>query len=111
MIASLVAGRFFRSLQCTAVSAIAYAEIPQERISRATSLSAVGQQVSLSTGVAIGALTVELMARSNSGGAIGSMDFPAAFMTVGLIAGASALVFWRLPKDAGADMADRAPTP
>jgi len=111
MIAILIAGGFFRSLQFTAVNAIAYAEIPPERMSRATSLSAVGQQVSLSTGVAIGALTVELMARSNSGGAIGSMDFPAAFMAVGLIAGASALVFWRLPKDAGADMADRSPTP
>jgi len=111
MIAILVAGGFFRSLQFTAVNAIAYAEIPQERMSRATSLAAVGQQVSLSTGVAIGALTVELMARSNGGGAIGAMDFPAAFMTVGLIAGAAALVFWRLPKDAGADMADRAPTP
>ena len=63
MIAILLVGGFFRSLQFTAVNAIAYAEVPAEKMSRATSLAAVGQQVSLSAGVAIGALTVEMMGR------------------------------------------------
>ena len=56
-------GGFFRSLQFTSINALAYAEVPTSRMSRATALSAVGQQVSLATGVAVGALTVEIVVR------------------------------------------------
>ena len=56
MIAVLMIGGFFRSLQFTSVNALAYAEVPASRMSRATALAAVGQQVSLATGVAVGAL-------------------------------------------------------
>jgi len=37
------------------------------------------------------------------------LDFPPGFILVGLIATSSALIFWRLPADAGAEMADRLP--
>src|SRR4029079_15979871 len=50
MIAILMIGGFFRSLQFTSVNALAYAEVPAARMSRATALTAVGQQVSLATG-------------------------------------------------------------
>src|SRR5262249_40410217 len=53
MIGVLLVGGFFRSLQFTAVNALAYAEVPAARMSRATALAAVGQQVSLATGVAV----------------------------------------------------------
>ena len=109
MIAILLVGGFFRSLQFTAVNAIAYAEVPVEKMSRATSLSAVGQQVSLSAGVAISALTVEIMGRLRGLPAIDASDFPAAFHVVGLITAMSTFVFMRLPRDAGAEMADRTP--
>ena len=56
MVAILMVGGFFRSLQFTSNNALAYAEVPASRMSRATALAAVGQQVSLATGVAIGAL-------------------------------------------------------
>jgi hypothetical protein len=109
MVAVLMIGGFFRSLQFTAVNALAYAEVPAARMSRATALAAVGQQVSLATGVAVGALTVELAVRHNGQAAIMASDFPPSFILVGLIATSSALIFWRMPADAGAEMADRLP--
>ena len=83
-------GGFFRSLQFTSVNALAYAEVPAARMSRATALSAVGQQVSLATGVAIGALTVEIVVRMKDQAAIMASDFPPGFLLVGLIAASSA---------------------
>ena len=59
MIAILLIGGFFRSLQFTSVNTIAYAEIDAPVMSRATSMVAAFQQLSLSTGVAVGALIVE----------------------------------------------------
>ena len=59
IIALLLVGGFFRSLQFTSINAIAYAEVVPARMSRATTLASVGQQLSISTGVAVGALAVE----------------------------------------------------
>jgi len=109
MIGILMLGGFFRSLQFTSINALAYAEVPTSRMSRATALAAVGQQVSLATGVALGALTVELVVRLKGDAAIMASDFPPAFLLVGLIAAASALIFMLLPPNAGAEMANRVP--
>ena len=59
MIVILLSGGFFRSLQFTSINTIAYAEIEPAKMSRATALVAAAQQLSLSTGVAVGALVVE----------------------------------------------------
>jgi len=107
MVAILLAGGFFRSLQFTAVNTIAYAEIEPELISRATTLVSVAQQLALSTGVAIGALIVELTLRLKHGAAISAEDFPAAFLAVAVLTAASALIFARLPLEAGAELAGR----
>jgi len=111
MVAVLLVGGFFRSLQFTSVNALAYAEVPVERMSRATSLASVGQQVSLASGVAIGALTVETVLRFKGQPTITAADFPPAFLVVGTIAGLSALLFAQLPANAGEEMAARASTP
>jgi MFS family permease len=107
MIAILLAGGFFRSLQFTAVNTIAYAEIEPALTSRATTLVSVTQQLAISTGVALGALLVELTLRLKHGAAISAEDFPAAFLVVGALTAASALIFARLPLDAGAELAGR----
>jgi MFS family permease len=109
MIAILMMGGFFRSLQFTSINALAYAEVPAARMSRATALAAVGQQVSLATGVAIGALAVEIVVRLKAQPGIMASDFPPAFLLVGLIAVTSALIFMRLSPNAGAEMANRVP--
>ena len=111
MLALLLVGGFFRSLQFTSVNTIAYAEVEPARVSRATSLVSVGQQLSISAGVAIGAMVVELTVQFRDSGPLEAADFPPAFLAVALISGLSALIFARLPADAGAELADRIPTP
>ena len=80
-------------------------------MSRATSLAASAQQVSLSMGVALGALAVEIMVRLKAAAGDQRGDFQPAFLLVAAISASSALVFWWLPADAGAELADRMPAP
>jgi EmrB/QacA subfamily drug resistance transporter len=107
MVAVLLLGGFFRSLQFTSVNAIAFADVEPGRISRATALIAVGQQLSQSFGVAFGALAVETVLAVNGKTALAAADFPPAFLVVALISATSIPFFSRLPAEAGAEMADR----
>jgi EmrB/QacA subfamily drug resistance transporter len=109
IIGLLLIGGFFRSLQFTSINTIAYAEVDPRRMSRATSLFSVGQQLSLSAGVAVGALAVEVTMRMNGQAALTAADFPPAFLLVAAISASSAWIFFRLPHDAGAELADRLP--
>jgi EmrB/QacA subfamily drug resistance transporter len=113
MVLVLLIGGFFRSLQFTSINTIAYAEVEPRRVSKATALISVGQQLSLSAGVAIGALVVEttLNLRGQTGAGLAANDFPPAFLAVGAISALSALIFARLPTDAGAELANRLPDP
>ena len=52
----LLIGGFFRSLQFTSVNALAFADVPHEKMSRATTLTSVAQQLSLSIGISVGAI-------------------------------------------------------
>src|SRR4051812_35464349 len=109
MIAVLLIGGFFRSLQFTATNTIAYADVDARRISRATSLVSVAQQLSIAAGVAVGALCVEIALQIKGGGVITAADFRPAFLVIGTIAGSSAILFLTLPPDACASMSNRAP--
>jgi EmrB/QacA subfamily drug resistance transporter len=109
MIAILLVGGFFRSLEFTSINTIAYAEIEPRLMGRATALASVAQQLSLSMGVAIGALAVDLTLQFRQQAEITAADFPPAFLLVAAISALAAIVFWRLPPDAGAELADRAP--
>jgi EmrB/QacA subfamily drug resistance transporter len=107
MIAILLSGGFFRSLQFTSVNTMAYAEIEPGKMSRATTMVAAAQQLSLSTGVAIGALVVEITLRLKHSATMGINDFPPAFLVVSLFSASAALIFYRLPADAGAELSGR----
>jgi len=107
MIAILLIGGFFRSLQFTSINTIAYAEVEPPLMSRATSMVAAAQQLSLSTGVAVGAMVVEVTLRFKHGVAIGAADFPPAFLAVALLTATAALIFVRLSPDAGAELSGR----
>jgi EmrB/QacA subfamily drug resistance transporter len=109
ILATLLVGGFFRSLQFTAINTLAYADIDARRMSRATSLASVGQQLSLSAGVAVGALVVDLSLNWRGETALTAADFAPAFLVVAAISAASALVFARLPADAGTEMSGRKP--
>jgi EmrB/QacA subfamily drug resistance transporter len=107
MIAVLLSGGFFRSLQFTSINTIAYAEIEPAKMSRATAMVSVAQQLSLSTGVAIGALVVELTLRLKGSAAMGASDFPPAFLFVSLLSASAVFIFYRLAPDAGAELSGR----
>src|SRR5215471_16271676 len=111
MMTLLFVGGFFRSLQFTSINTLAYAEVEPHRVSRATALVSVAQQLAISAGVAIGAMAVELTVHFKGGGPLQASDFPPAFLAVAAISALSALIFARLAPDAGAEMADRLPTP
>ena len=109
MVAVLLVGGFFRSLQFTATNTIAYADVDARRMSSATPLVSVAQQLSIAAGVAVGALCVELALQAQGGGTITAEDFRPAFLVIGTIAASSAILFWTLPADAGASMSNREP--
>jgi len=107
MVAILLTGGFFRSLQFTSINTIAYAEVEPPQMSRATSMVAAFQQLSLSTGVAVGALAVELTLRIRHTSTMEVADFPPAFLALGVLSAAAALIFMQLPGDAGAELSGR----
>jgi Arabinose efflux permease len=108
MVAVLLASGCFRSLQFTSLNAIAYAEIGQDRMSQASSLAAMAQQVSLALGVTIGGYALSLAGRLTGQVDGAPINFTFAFLTVGLISALSTLQMRRLAPDAGAEMAGHA---
>ena len=108
MIAILLAGGFFRSLQFTAINTIAYAEIEPPLMSRATAIVSVAQQLALvdrrrrrrscrRDHVAAHARHVDDAQRI----------FRRPFSWSARSTAAASLVFVRLPSDAGAELAGR----
>jgi len=104
MIAVLLTGGFFRSLEFTATNTIAYADVDSAHMGRATAMVSVAQQLSVAAGVAVGAMAVELTVWSKGGTAITAADFRPGFLLIGALSASSVILFWTLPKDAGAHM-------
>jgi len=109
MISLLFVGGFSRSLQFTSINTLAYAEVEPSRVSRATSLVSVAQQLAMSTGVAIGALAVDYTAAWHGHTELVATDFPPAFVVVAAISAMSVFFFMKLPPDAGAELSGRGP--
>ncbi len=102
--AVLLVGGFFRSLQFTAYNSVAYADIPRERMSAATSLYATIQQISLTMGVTIGAAVLEASMVSMGHAQVGVNEFTVAFIVVGVVSIASAPVTLLMPRNAAEEM-------
>ena len=100
----LLVGGFFRSLQFTCINTIAYADIVPAHMSRATSLASVGQQIAISLGIAAAAGILEIGEVLRGGHQLVPSDFTAAFVFIGLICAASALLHSRLAEHAGDDV-------
>jgi EmrB/QacA subfamily drug resistance transporter len=103
----LVVGGFFRSLQFTAINTIAYAEVEQAQMSRATTLVSVNQQLAISAGVAVGAFSVETTLWLQHQNELNATVFAPAFIVVALISAASSWFFWQMPDDAGHEISGR----
>lgn len=107
MFALILAGGFFRSLQFTAVSALSFADVPQEKMSRATTMTSVCQQIALSLGVSVGAMTLEATIHF-TGESLGADSFWPAFLLVATVAITSVLPLIKLQATAGQEMSDTA---
>ena len=109
IILTLLVSGFFRSLQFTSLNIIAFADVDPAHSSRATSLVSVAQQLSMSIGVATGAFAVETTLRLKGESIMTASDFIPAFLVVAAIAASSAVLFARLPANAGAELTRRRP--
>jgi EmrB/QacA subfamily drug resistance transporter len=103
----LLSGGFFRSLEFTALNAISYADIDPPRMSRATSLASVSQQMSGAVGVAVAAVCIQLIQFGFGDGELIARDLSTAFLMVAAISSVSVIIFARLPPDAGAAVSGR----
>jgi MFS family permease len=107
----LLAGGFFRSLEFTSLNTIAYAEITQPQMSRATTIMSVDRQFSTSLGVGLGALLLHLTMEARGGETLIASDFAPAFLCVGLLALVSIFLYLPLPADAGDEVSGRIQKP
>ncbi len=109
MLAVLLVGGLSRSLQFTAVNAIAYAEVSAPRLSSATSFTAVLQQLSGSIGITLAAMGLEAAGalRGTSSTDIG--NFPFVFGIITVLSVSSAFGFARLTPSAGASLVKQKP--
>ncbi len=104
MVAVLLIGGFFRSLQFTAVNALTYADLDSAQMSRASSFAATAQQLGISLGVACAAMTLNLSMTLRGGTEADRIDVMWGFAVIAVIVAASALSFRRLPARAGSQL-------
>ncbi len=107
MFGILLIGGFFRSLEFTAINTLGYADLSPRQMGRATSFVSMAQQMSLSIGVGIGATALTVSSGIRGAEQLATVDFTMAFIVVAVLASASSLLFARLPKDAGDEVANR----
>ncbi|MGA2792756.1 MAG: MFS transporter [Roseiarcus sp.] len=102
ILAALLLGGFFRSLEFTALNAISYADIDSPRMSRATSFASVSQQMSGAIGVAVAAICVQTIQLGFGDPELQARDLSLSFVMVAIISSLSVFVFAKLKPDAGA---------
>ncbi len=105
--AVLLIGGFFRSLQFTAFNTLAYAEIPRERMSAATSLYSTAQQLSMALGISAGAAALHLATGFSHHTAPDLADFSAAFLAVAFVSLLSAPASLLMPRNAGHELTEK----
>ena len=104
MMAVLLVGGFFRSLQFTSLNTLAYADVEHSALSRATSLVGVVQQLALAAGVALAAMLLDGSRSLEGRSELLAIDFSRAFVAVSVVSLASLIWYRRLASDAGAEM-------
>jgi EmrB/QacA subfamily drug resistance transporter len=91
-----------RSIQYMSSNTLSYADMPAEQLSRATSLGGVMQQFTVSIGIAIGAMLLEVT--SDASGAITPGDFHLTFLLMAIIPLLSLPGFFLLKPEDGAEV-------
>ena len=107
IVALMLSSGFFSSLQFTCLNAIAFADVTESRMSQATSFSSTAQQLSLSVGVGLAAQLLHLRLALRHEATLLPADFTWAFAILAAITVGSALLYLRLPTEAGASVSGR----
>jgi EmrB/QacA subfamily drug resistance transporter len=103
----LLTGGFFRSLQFTALNGLGYADIEQPQMSRASTMSAMGQRLAQSIGIGFAAMLLRLFQGQAHSKHVTVGTISPAFLIIGAVALVSAGFFFVLPADAGASLNGR----
>lgn len=107
MLGILLIGGFFRSLQFTAVNTLAYADISQTGMSRASSFAAMAQQLGISLGVGVAAESLSLSMAWRGADTLVAADVMVGFVVIGTLCALAGFYFWRLSPDAGESLRQR----
>lgn len=108
ILAILLIGGFFRSLQFTSLNALSYSDVPQREMGTATSLYSVAQQLSAAAGIVVAASVLEFAQYLRGDTTLTVTDFAYAFFAVGFISALSVFSHLKLAPDAGAEVSGRA---
>ena len=103
----LLTGGFFRSLQFTALNGLAYADIDAPQMSRASTMSAMGQRLAQSIGIGFAATMLHFLQGHFHARHVTAQVIDPAFIIIGVVALLSGLFFVVLPADAGAELHGR----
>ncbi|WP_198376639.1 DHA2 family efflux MFS transporter permease subunit [Neoroseomonas rubea] len=100
----LAAGGLARSLQFTALNTLAFADVPTERMSRATALYGTLQQLTPALGVVLATTTLEASLALHGRDGLAVADFSTGFLVAAVVVLASIPLHARLAPDAGAEV-------
>ncbi|MGE3304202.1 MAG: MFS transporter, partial [Hyphomonadaceae bacterium] len=97
-------GGFFRSLQFTSLNGLAYAEIEHARMSPASTLSSMSQQLTQSVGVGLAAVLLNISMQVQHSTRIDTAALAPVFVIIGLFTMLGHFWFYRLSPEDGAEM-------
>ena len=86
------------------MNTLGYAEIPKPKMSYATALSTMAQQVSNTFGVALAVLLLNLAMEWRGSEILKAEDFWVGFVVLGILNSLALFYFWALPANAGAEL-------
>jgi MFS family permease len=102
--AILLVGGFFRSLQFTSLKGLAYADIDADRMSRASTLSSMAQQLVQSIGIALAATLLYFSMQAHGVTTLTAGVVAPIFLVIGAVTLISLAFYLRLPRGAGDEM-------
>jgi MFS family permease len=100
-------GGFFRSLQFTSLNGLAYADIDQDRMSRASTTSSMAQQLVQSVGIGLAATLLHFIMLAKHETKLTWDAVSPAFAIIGCVTFIALFWYVRLPKDAGSELHGR----
>ena len=108
LLAILFMSGLTRSMQFTVLNTLGFADVPSTRMSGASTLASVAQQMATGMGVAVGAALLHLVTLRH-GGRPGLADFHLVFAAAAVLMLGGLPPFLRLPREAGAEVSGHRP--